>query len=74
MLDPVPAYLDCPSCGTSVASHALERHRCDDRHCRDHSARIARAEALTFEVEFCRFLATPQGRFEVFYAARSRAS
>lgn len=71
MLDPAPGYLDCPECGTSVSPLALERHRCDDRHRADHTGRIAETEAAGFEAEFRSFLATPQGRFAVFCAARS---
>ena len=74
MLDPAPGYLDCPECGTSVASLALDRHRCDDRHRRDHAKRVAGSEIGVFEAEFRSFLATPLGRFEVFYAARRRLS
>lgn len=72
MLDPAPGYLDCPECGTSVSPMNLGRHRCDERHRSDHTGRIAETEAAGFEAEFHRFLATPEGRFAVFYAARNR--
>ena len=72
MLDPVPGYLDCPECGTSVAPLALEQHRCDDRHRHDHVKRVAGSEIGAFETEFRFFLETPRGRFEVFYAERAR--
>jgi hypothetical protein len=72
MLDASPDYVDCPDCGTSLAPHALERHRCDRRHRDDHAARTARVEASSFVAEFRAYLATPQGRFEVYYAARTR--
>ncbi|HEV3403664.1 MAG TPA: hypothetical protein VG073_05210 [Gaiellaceae bacterium] len=67
-----PGYLDCPECGTSVPLPALERHHCDERHRQDHGGRLVASEADTFEAEFGRFLATPRGRFDVYYAARSR--
>jgi hypothetical protein len=47
-------------------------HRCDERHRQDHGGRLAASEADTFEAEFRLFLATPHGRFEVYYATRSR--
>jgi hypothetical protein len=65
MLDGVPAYADCPHCGTSVPLDAGESHRCDERHRRDHVVD-------DFEVQYRRYLASPQGRFELFYAARER--
>ena len=72
MLDPAPGYLDCPSCGTSVAPAALGRHRCDDRHRDDHEQRIAVESAASLDRDFGAYLATPEGRFAEFYAARQR--
>jgi hypothetical protein len=70
MLDGVPGYADCPYCGTSLPLDARAPHRCDERHRSDHAV----AEGDDLELEFRRFLASPQGRFELFYAARSRGA
>jgi hypothetical protein len=72
MLDTGPGYLDCPECGTSVPLPTLEPHRCDERHRQDHGGRLAASEADAFAAEFGLFLATRHGRFEAYYAARSR--
>lgn len=72
MLDPVPDYLDCPDCGTSVPRLSDAPHRCDDRHRRDHLDRATSDAAAAFEAEFARFLETPQGRFAVYDAERTR--
>jgi hypothetical protein len=72
MLDPVPAYLNCPDCGTSVSTDAVDAHACDERHRRDHVERTAAASVAEFEAHYRSFLETPQGRFALFYAQRTR--
>jgi hypothetical protein len=72
MLGGAPEYRDCPECGTSIPLDGLRRHRCDERHRAEQLERRAASAAEGFELEFHRFLATPQGRFELFYAARGR--
>jgi hypothetical protein len=74
MLSSIPEYTTCPHCGTSIARRALERHICDERHRVDHVSRLVSAEAALFGLEYRRFLASPQGRFEQFYAARERGA
>lgn len=74
MLSPIPEYTSCPECGTSVGVDAVADHVCDERQRDDQLARTAAGEAASFELEFGRFLASPQGRFEVFYAQRRRTS
>jgi hypothetical protein len=72
MLDPIPAYLDCPDCGTSIPVDKVELHACDDRHRRDHLERMTSAAVAELEADIRSFLQTPQGRFELFYAQRTR--
>ena len=72
MLGEAHDYADCPECGTSVPLDGLRPHRCDERHRADRIVGLAVQEADDFEAEFHRFLSTPQGRFELFYAARRR--
>jgi hypothetical protein len=72
MLDPVPAYLNCPECGTSVSAAAIAAHACDDRLRREHNDRTASAQVAELEADIRSFLQSPRGRFELFYAQRTR--
>lgn len=72
MLDRIPAYLDCPECGTSVSRDSLRAHVCDDRHRSDHAGRVVAAAVAELEADFRDYLQTPAGRFEMFYAQRTR--
>jgi hypothetical protein len=74
MLDGGFNYTSCRECGTSVSLDGLESelHRCDTRHRTEHVMALAFAEIELFEPELRDYLDSPQGRFEVFYAARTR--
>jgi hypothetical protein len=74
VLGNAPDYADCPECGTSVPLDGLRPHHCDERHLTARIAGLAAQAAEDFDLEFRRFLATPQGRFERFYAARDRGA
>jgi hypothetical protein len=67
-------YTSCRECGTSVGLDGIESelHRCDLRHRTEHSVALAIAEVDLFEFELGEYLDSPRGRFEVFYAARTR--
>jgi hypothetical protein len=66
--------LSCPDCGTSVSLESLEAalHRCDGRHRAENALQRALAEVQAFERALGSYLDSPQGRFEAFYAARTR--
>jgi hypothetical protein len=74
MLGGTDDYTSCPDCGTSVGLESLgaQLHRCDHRHRDDHAERLALTELDMFERELGAYLNSPQGRFEMFYAARCR--
>jgi hypothetical protein len=74
MLGGTDDYTSCPDCGTSVNHESLvaELHRCDRRHRDEHVERVGLRALDLFERELGAYLSSPQGRFEVFYAARSR--
>jgi hypothetical protein len=72
MLDPVPDYLNCLECGTSVSTDAIDSHACDDRHRREHHDRTAAAQVEELEADIRNFLQSPRGRFELYYAQRTR--
>jgi hypothetical protein len=74
MLGGASDYTRCPDCGTSVGHEILvaELHRCDARHREDHVSELLVVETEVFEWEWADYLDSPRGRFEVFYAARTR--
>jgi len=74
MLGGASDYTSCPACGTSVGHESLqtELHVCDERQRDDYEASLALAEAFLFDLEWREYLDSPRGRFEAFYAARSR--
>lgn len=76
MLGGASDYTSCPACGTSVGHESLqtELHVCDERHRDDHDASLALAEAFLFDLEWSEYLDSPHGRFEMFYAARTRSA
>jgi len=66
-------YLPCPDCGDSVARSELAAHVCrEERRC-DYVAFQVGVEVAVFEEELACYLASPRGRFELYYAARERA-
>jgi hypothetical protein len=63
---PEPAFMPCSECGASVA-------RGDDGHACDEERRLE-YDVFRFDGALGAWLATPQGRFEQYYAARARRS
>jgi hypothetical protein len=61
---PEPAFMPCAHCGASVA-------RGDGAHVCDDERRLA-YELFQFDGELGRWLGTPEGRFEQYYAERMR--
>jgi hypothetical protein len=47
-------------------------HRCDGRHRDENALHLALAEVALFERALGWYLDSPEGRFEAFYAARTR--
>jgi hypothetical protein len=64
---------ECPECGAVVSIASWGDHRCDRDQRMVHQLLKARGEIDRFEEEFARFLATSRGRFEAWYAERTRA-
>jgi hypothetical protein len=62
---PQPAHMPCPDCGASVPREAEEKHICDEVQRTSH-------EADRFDTELDSWLASPSGRFAVYYAERER--
>jgi hypothetical protein len=65
--------MPCDLCGASVATCAAHVHRCNPERRLDFAMFGLRGEIESFEEDFAGWLATPRGRFELYYAARDRA-
>jgi hypothetical protein len=57
--------MPCPDCGASVPRGAGEQHICDE-------VQRTSYEADQFDTELDSWLASPSGRFAVYYAERER--
>ena len=66
--------MPCDRCGASVETRASEEHTCDERRRLDFALFALRAEVDAFESDLGRWLVTPRGRFEQFYAEHTRPS
>jgi hypothetical protein len=65
-------YMPCPDCGASFDGVEQEEHVCDGERRLDFQLFRLRGQFARFELDLARFLESPQGRFEVWYAARER--
>jgi hypothetical protein len=62
----------CPDCGASVPRATPEGHVCDEARRRCYELFQVRLEAEEFDSELTRWLASPSGRFAIYYAERER--
>jgi len=69
---PQPAYMPCSECGASVAREERDLHVCDEQRRLDYRMFQLREEIAAFGADLDAYLDSPQGRFELFYAARRR--
>jgi hypothetical protein len=67
-------YMPCPDCGDSVEQAERENHLCEPERWLDYQLFQLREEVDSFEVQLGAYLASPRGRFELWYAARRGAS
>ena len=65
-------YMPCPDCGASVERRD-EAHECERERWLEFQLFQLRAEVGEFEALLARYLDSPQGRFELYYAERGRA-
>jgi len=65
---PQPRFMPCPECGGSVAGDRRGDHVCDRERWLDYQMIQQRAELESFETEIDAYLASPRGRFELWYA------
>ena len=64
--------MPCPDCGASVPREAKGRHVCDAAERTSYEVFQVRLEADRFDTELTSWLASPSGRFAVYYAERER--
>jgi hypothetical protein len=65
-------FMPCPDCGASIAHDERVDHLCENERWLDYQLFQLREELATFDTQFGAYLASPQGRFELWYAARLR--
>jgi hypothetical protein len=69
---PPPRFMPCRHCGASVERGTEAQHECDDERRLDFALFQLRPEIERFDGELAAWLGTPSGRFERFYAERTR--
>jgi len=67
---PPPRFMPCERCGASVERGA--EHECDEERIVEFRLVQLRPEIETFDAQVVAWLDTPHGRFERFYAERTR--
>jgi hypothetical protein len=65
-------FASCPDCGASLVVGALLEHTCDRTQLVDFQVARARFDIDRIDSELAHYLETAHGRFEVWYAERSR--
>jgi hypothetical protein len=67
-------FMPCPDCGASIDHLDSGEHRCEQERWLDYQLFQLRDECDRFDEELGAYLDSPHGRFEQWYAARSRRS
>ena len=67
-------YRPCPHCGIPINQAQGEAHECDPDRRVDWALFLMRERVEGFERDLTDWLATPAGRFEIWYAERDRAA
>jgi hypothetical protein len=68
---PVPRHMPCDECGASVPRHETG-HACEEARRLEFALFQLRPEVALLDQELGRWLDSPQGRFERYYAERTR--
>lgn len=64
--------MPCEECGASLDRHESEEHACDPERRLDYQIFQHREAIAHFDDDLDTFLASPQGRFELWYAQHTR--
>jgi hypothetical protein len=67
-----PQIASCPGCGAKVPARTLNVHVCDWWRWLDHQVELRSEELERFEGELTKYLDSPRGRFDLWYAERER--
>ena len=65
--------MPCPDCGASLAHDERVDHLCEQERWLDYQCFQLREELTAFDNQLGTYLASPHGRFELWYAARLRS-
>ena len=69
---PQPLFMPCASCGESVVVTDLVLHHCEDERWAAYQVFQLRDEVDALESQFARYLESPRGSFEAWYAEHRR--
>jgi hypothetical protein len=69
---PAPRHMPCDHCGASVERGTEAAHECDDERRLEFCVFALREGIGSFDEAWTAWLQTPRGRFELYYAERSR--
>jgi hypothetical protein len=64
--------MPCPDCGASLAHEERADHVCERERWLDYQVFQHREELAVYDTQLSAYLDSPQGRFELWYAARLR--
>ena len=67
-----PAHRRCSDCGATVNDAAFGEHVCDPEQWLDHQMVILQDDVAALTDEIHAYLASPEGRFDVWWAERGR--
>jgi hypothetical protein len=67
-----PEFMPCPDCGASLGGEDPEQHVCDETRRVEYQVFRLRGDIARFELDFARYLDSPHGRFDAWYAERRR--
>ena len=65
--------MPCPDCGASLEQDERAKHVCERERWLDYQLFQLREEVAAYDTQLNAYLASPQGRFELWYAAHRRA-
>ena len=65
-------FMPCPDCGASLDLTDHDEHTCARERWLDYQMFHLKDVVARFESDLRRYLSSPQGRFEVWYARRQR--
>jgi hypothetical protein len=67
-----PSFIPCEECGESIARTQRDEHTCSPERKLEYELFQLRGEVAELDAQLSAYLASPRGRFDAFYAERSR--